>query len=65
MRTFMAVRGKGKVGDDAVTFEARNKKEARRLLDENDMRDYTIVYDGDIGRQYAIDPATRKVVKVK
>ena len=44
LKTFLAVRGKGEHGDKSVTFQAADKRAARRMLDENDMGDYRIVW---------------------
>jgi len=41
----MAVHGKGEHGDKAVTFQAIDKAEARKMLEDQGLDDYRIVWE--------------------
>jgi hypothetical protein len=45
LKTFMAVHGKGEHGDKAVTFQAIDKAEARKMLEDQGLDDYRIVWE--------------------
>ena len=45
LKTYLAVHGAGEHGDKAVTFQAIDKAEARKMLAEQGLDDYRIVWE--------------------